>query len=167
MATLARPSDFQAHNPLDLLEDVVGIYEWPFERVSDDELVVSCQGRWCDYAMHVTWRADLAAIQLACVLDSPIPEARICAVHELLAIVNGRMWLGHFDLAGSRSTPVFRQAVLLRGAHGASVEQLEDLVEIAVSECERFYPAFQYVSWGGKAPAEAVEASLIETVGEA
>ena len=33
---------------------------------------------------------------------------------------------------------------------GASAEQIEDLVEIALSECERFYPAFQLVVWGGK-----------------
>ncbi len=62
---------------------------------------------------------------------------------------------------------MFRQTTLLRGSHGASVEQLEDLVEIALSECERFYPAFQFVIWGGKTPAEAVSAALLDTVGEA
>jgi hypothetical protein len=48
-----------------------------------------------------------------------------------------------------------------------SVEQIEDLVEIGMLECERFYPAFHYVVWGGKTPAEAVDAAMIETVGEA
>ena len=48
-----------------------------------------------------------------------------------------------------------------------SVEQLEDLVDISLNECERFYPAFQFVVWGGKKPAEAIEAAILETCGEA
>ena len=54
------------------------------------------------------------------------------------------------------TSPAFRYAVLLRGIGAASSEQVEDLVDIAVSECERFYPAFQLVIWGGKPPEEAM-----------
>ena len=52
--------------------------------------------------------------------------------------------------------PVFRHAVLLRGAPGASAESLEDMVDIAITECERFFPAFQFVLWGGKTPQDAL-----------
>ncbi len=62
---------------------------------------------------------------------------------------------------------MFRHTVLLRGAGGVAAEQLEDLVDIAVAECERFYPAFQLLLWGGKSPEEAVAAAMLETVGEA
>jgi hypothetical protein len=34
-------------------------------------------------------------------------------------------------------------------------------------ECERFFPAFQYVIWGGKPPREAIQLSLLDVVGEA
>ena len=44
---------------------------------------------------------------------------------------------------------------------------MEDLVDIAITESERFYPAFQYVVWGGKSPQEAMASSILETVGEA
>ena len=63
--------------------------------------------------------------------------------------------------------PMFRHTLLLRGAGPASVEQLEDLVDISVSESDRYYPAFQFVIWGGKTPKEALDAALIEVVGEA
>ena len=62
---------------------------------------------------------------------------------------------------------MFRHTLLLRGAGPASVEQLEDLVDISVSESDRYYPAFQFVIWGGKTAKEALEAALIEVVGEA
>ena len=62
---------------------------------------------------------------------------------------------------------MFRHAVLFRDGARASNELIEDLIDIAMVECERFYPAFQFVIWGGKDPAEAMMAALLETEGEA
>ena len=99
--------------------------------------------------------------------DMKVPKGRKAPVYELLALVNEKLWLGHFDVASDDNSPAFRHAVLLRGALGASVEQIEDLVDIALSECERFYPAFQLVVWGGKTADEAITAAMIDPVGEA
>jgi hypothetical protein len=156
-----------AHNPLDLLEEILSANQWPFDRSSDDELVVECNGQWGSYQLHFSWSGDLSAMHFSSYMDMKVPKARQVAVHELLAAVNAKMWLGHFDLTGDERTPVFRHTTLLRGQQGASVEQLEDLVDIALAESERFYPAFQFVIWGGKSPADAIAASLLDTVGEA
>ena len=45
--------------------------------------------------------------------------------------------------------------------------QLEDLVDTAILECDRFYPALQLVVWGDRPVAEAIEAAMMDTVGEA
>ena len=50
---------------------------------------------------------------------------------------------------------------------GLSLEQAEAIAAAAVEECERFYPVFQFVLWGGKSPGEAIAAALIDTHGEA
>ena len=63
--------------------------------------------------------------------------------------------------------PMYRHAVLTRGSFGLAGEQVEELIEVAMTECERFYPAFQFVVWGGKTAEEAVMAAMLETVGEA
>jgi hypothetical protein len=41
------------------------------------------------------------------------------------------------------------------------------MVDIAITECERFFPAFQFLLWGGKSATEALQAAMLETVGEA
>jgi hypothetical protein len=82
-------------------------------------------------------------------------------------MANEKLWLGHFDLWTEENLPVFRHAVLLRDGVGVSSGLLEDLVDIAVTECERFSPAFQFVIWGGKSPLEAMAAAMLETEGEA
>ena len=77
---------------------------------------------------------------------------------------------GHFDLARGRHVArSFRYAILCcaGSVSGVASEQVEDIVDIAISECERFYPAFQLVVWGGKTPAEAMATAMIEPIGEA
>ena len=133
----------------------------------DDEMLVEVAGRWCNYRMFFFWQDEISAMQFYCQYDMKVPAGRAAAVHELLATINERMWLGHFDIDTEEQIPMFRHTTLLRGAQGASVEQLEDLVDIALTECERFYPAFQFVIWGGKSAPEAVSAAILDTVAEA
>ena len=47
---------------------------------------------------------------------------------------------------------MFRHSTILdaRENEGLSLEQAEAIAEAAVEECERFYPVFQFVLWGGK-----------------
>ncbi|HYE52317.1 MAG TPA: YbjN domain-containing protein [Azospirillaceae bacterium] len=167
MSALATDTVTNTHNPLDIVEEIVTANEWAFERASDDEMVVEIGGRWCDYRLFFMWQNDVSAMQFSCQFDMKVPPQRKAAVNELLAEVNGKMWLGHFDVCSDENTPMFRQTLLLRGARAASVEQIEDLVEIALCECERYYPAFQFVIWGGKSASEAVTAAILDTMGEA
>ena len=106
-------------------------------------------------------------MQFSCAYDMKVPDTKTTEVRTLLSIVNERLWVGHFSLGSESRLLSFRHGVLLRGARGASVEQLEDLVDIALSEAERYYPAFQLVVWGGRTPTEAIDAALLVTVGEA
>ena len=89
-------------------------------------------------------------MHFTCAFDLKVPAKRRHALYELLACANERLWIGHFGMDPDDGMPVFRHAVLLRGAPGASSESLEDMVDIAITECERFFPAFQFVLWGGK-----------------
>ena len=167
MTALSTETEIVATNPIDLVEEIVLANEWPHDRSSDEEMVVEISGRWCDYRLLFVWQEEISALHFSCSFDMKVPKARKLPVYELLAIVNEKMWLGHFDVCSDTGLPMFRHAVLLRGAMGASVEQIEDLVDMALTECERFYPAFQFVIWGGKTAEEAVISAMIEPVGEA
>jgi hypothetical protein len=167
MALLPAESTRAEINPLDVMEELVNANEWRYDRSTDQEMIVEFTGQWCDYRMFFVWQEDLGAMYYSCLFDMRISPNRRRDVTDLLALVNERLWLGHFDLCSEEMAPMFRHTILLRGTPGIAVEQLEDLVEAALSECERFYPAFQFVVWGGKKPQEALEAALLETVGEA
>ena len=163
---VSEPTPFSG-NPIDLVEEIVSANDWAHDRASEEELVVEISGRWCEYRLYFVWQEEICAMHFSCGFDMKVPKGRRAAVYELLALANEKLWLGHFDLSAEDNSPAFRQAILLRGVMAATVEQVEDLVDIALSECERFYPAFQLVVWGGKKAAEAIAAAMIDPVGEA
>lgn len=154
-------------NPIDMVQRIVDEYEWISDRRNDHEMAVQVPGRWCDYSLYFAWNDDPDALHFTCAFDMRIVPERRPQIYELLAVINERMWLGHFGLWEEEGLPMYRHGLPLRGSHGTSFEQIVDLVDAAISECERFYPAFQYVIWGGKKPSEALELALIDTVGEA
>ncbi|MAF46733.1 MAG: YbjN domain-containing protein [Rhodospirillales bacterium] len=167
MARLNLIDEPKLEPPIDIIEQVVRAQGWRFDRIQDDEMAAEVRGNWCDYSLHFAWAAEISAVHVTCAFDVRVPEHKLGTVYELLALINDRMWLGHFCLWQSEGLPMYRHAMPLRGAHSLAREQVEDVLEVAVNECERFYPAFQHLVWGGKGPAEAIDAAMIETVGEA
>jgi hypothetical protein len=154
-------------NPLDVIEQIIAANEWSFDRRSDAEMAAEAPGKWCDYGLYFSWSHEISAMHFSCAFDLKVPANRREKLFELLALANEQLWIGHFGIDSDDGVPVFRHSVLLRGAPGASAESLEDMVDIAITECERFFPAFQFVLWGGKSPAEALQAAMLDCVGEA
>ena len=154
-------------NPLDMIEQIVADHEWPFDRQGDDELTVGLGGSFCEYQLWFSWREDIGALHFSCAFDMKVAPNRRRDMHTLIVTLNEKLMIGHFDLWTDEGLLLFRHALLLRGGTGATNEQIEDLVEIALSECERFYPAFQFLIWGGKSVQEALAAAVLECAGRA
>jgi hypothetical protein len=155
-----------AHNPIDLVEQVASGKDWSFDRRSDEEMAVEVPGRWCDYGLYFAWSEDLGALHFSCAFDMRVPERQQTQVYELLAHLNERLWIGHFAVWMDEGIPMFRHTVQVTDL-AASRLALEDLMDIAVAECERFYPAFQFVIWAGKSAREAIQAAMLDVMGEA
>jgi hypothetical protein len=154
-------------NPLDVVEELVIANEWPFQRSEDSQIETEVAGRWRDYRVVFIWEEDASALHFCCRVDVRVAACHRAQISELLASVNARMWLGHFDMSGEDDTVIFRHTSLLRGASSGSAEIIEDLLDLGISECDRYYPAFQLAMWGGKTPAEAIAAAIVEPMGEA
>ncbi len=167
MATLMVEREFLAKNPLDVAEQIILGREWAFDRPLEEELVAEVAGQWCNFRIWFTWQPELEALMFSCAYDTKIPQAQQTRMFPLVMMINERLWLGHFDLCGDDGTVTFRQSMLLKGARGISREQVEELMDIAIEECERFYPAFQAVLWAGQPPKEALRFAMFETFGQA
>ncbi len=167
MSSLLSETHETSSNPLDLVEKIAVANDWPFHRQTEEELAAEISGQWCHYKLWFAWHPDLGVMHISCALDMKVPVKKRESIYAVLAMANEKLWVGHFEIWSEEMLPVFRHATLFRDGMVASSDLIEDLVDVAVTECERFYPAFQFVIWGGKDPAEAMMAALLETEGEA
>ena len=154
--------------PIDMLEAYYDAHGWSNER-GDDEITAQVKGSWTTYELRALWREDDSVLQFLAFPDIKVTDDRRAAIFETLALVNEQLWIGHFELWSSSGALLYRHAAMIEGDDGGtlSLAAAELLVETAVEECERFYPVFQFVLWGGKSPKDALAAALIETQGEA
>ena len=154
--------------PIDMLEAYYAAHGWEHER-HDEEIVATVKGSWASYELRALWREDDSVLQFLAFPDIKVTDDRRAAIYETIGLVNEQLWIGHFELWSSSGILLFRNAAMIDGDEEVtlSLSGAELLVESAVEECERFYPVFQFVLWGGKTPKEALAAAMVETHGEA
>lgn len=153
-------------HPMDVIEQVSSTRDWPCERESDDSLTLFCGGRWTDFRFGFNYVTDCEAVQLTMMFEPKVPEQRQAEVLRLLALINARNWLGHFDWWAEERAVMFRYGLPLREAY-LTAGQCEDMIDLALEACDIFFPALQYVLWAGMAADAAIEACVMETQGEA
>ena len=154
-------------NPIDIVEDVIHGKKWSFSRSDDHELVADIASQWCQYRLYFTWSEQIRAISFTVTFDIKFPQSQYRAAHELLALINEKLWIGHFDITKKNGIPAYRHTVLSLPENEMLQHQLEDLVDIAIYECEKYYPAFQLVLYEDSLPSNALSVSTFNTIGNA
>ncbi len=166
MAAVALQQDFST-NPLDLVEDIAGTRDWIVERATQDEVNLVIAGSWCDLHLSLNWHEEMEGLHLACTFDLKVPRARREEVCRVISMINEQLFYGHFDLWRTEGILLFRHSTLLAGGASVTPEQCDGLLAMALKTSEKFYPVFQFVIWAGKTAEEAMQASMLETEGEA
>lgn len=167
MQTSHEENFYPYSSPISLLEELFFQFEWDSDRPSEHEITAEAEGRWCNYRLFALWKPDFECLMLSALIDIKIPQSKFSLVNTLLGDMNPKIWLGHFEVSPDDDVPAFRYTLTLRGNPGATLEQIEEILSAAVTECDRLYPALQFVLWGGKSPEEALLAAMLDTHGEA
>lgn len=154
-------------NPLDNVEHLLQEHNWVFNRMSDDELMVRVTGKSSSYNLLFVWQEDMNALQFCAQYDFSINANKMDKAASVLMTVNEKMWIGHFEIHKETKTPAFRHACLFRGLQSTgSNTYLQDLVDIAMTECEKHYAAFYMLSHANDTHDQNLALALMETVGE-
>jgi hypothetical protein len=153
--------------PVEMLASLFEARDWPFEYSGDDEISAEVKGAWATYQLQAIWRPEDRVLQLLCLPDIRIADAKRVAVYEALALINEQLWLGHFDVWSNGGVVLYRHGLMLGPDGLLGPGQAQMVVEAAIEECDRFYPVFQFILWGDKTPAEALTAAMVDAAGEA
>lgn len=158
----------ESGNPLDSVEEILIGNDWTYDRQNDEELVVHVSGEKCNYVMTFIWQEEFQALQYMCTYDMFIPYARAVHSADILQNINGRVWLGHFEIPEETNAPQFRYTSLFRGtAPAATSGYIADLVEIAMAECERNFDVFSMLSGSEIITDAKLDLMMSDTVGHA
>ncbi|GLI93400.1 YbjN domain-containing protein [Methylocystis echinoides] len=165
---IARENETErAEHPVDVVEQLAATNDWSFDRDDEDEISISVTGAWTEYQVAFTWLPQIETLHVSCAFDLKAPERRRAEVMALVNAINEQMWIGHFDFWPKEGVAMHRHGLILSGGAQPSASQCAALLDHALTACERYYQAFQFVLWAGKSARDALETANFETRGEA
>lgn len=154
-------------HPIDLVENVAEKQEWDFDRVAADQIAMAVEGLWRTYSLTLAWSERDERLKLICAFDMDPPEDRLFDLYRTMDLAGEGCWSGAFSLWPDQKLMVFRYGLNLTGGATASAAQICDMMDASIQFCERYYPAFQLVAWGGEEPKKAVLIAIDEAWGRA
>src|SRR5690606_4703879 len=167
MGIVERDFDCEELHPIDIVETLAEERSWDFDRIADDQIAMAIEGSWRTYSVTLAWSARDETLRLICAFDMAPPAKRVAALHKVMGLANDRCRTGAFVLWREQKLVGYRYGLNLAGGAQASSAQINDMVRAAVTACERFYPAFQMVAWGGETPEKALGIAMSEAYGRA
>ena len=154
-------------DPIELVMRFVTNQDWLLQRRAENAVLVEVPGKWCDYQLAVTWQHNEEAMQVTCRIDVQCENDRLGEIAFLAALLNQQIFMGHLALDIGTGELELRHTLPLRGAGGATPEQIEDVVDIMLGECEHCYPAIYQVANHGVLATDAADVAMFTTEGEA
>lgn len=154
-------------NPLDSVEEILCANDWIFDRMTEDELTVQITGKMGEYKLFFHWQEEFSAMRFSCQYDLEVREDATGAAAKTMTEINSDLWLGHFSFRETSAVPCFRHTTLFRGMTQTSgADHIQDMVDIALAECERFYPVFEMFSRGLPEDIGAMRLAMMPIAGE-
>ena len=154
-------------HPIHMMECVTKLNDWPLHYQSNNEISVEISGHWTNYFVTFRWQEKHSALHITVFCDIFVLEQQRRDAMAVICQLNRQTWLGHFDLINEEGSIMFRYTMPLRGAEGITPEQIQDLLETTIAECEKNYPALYHIALGTASTETAVATALIEPLGHA
>ncbi|SEO09917.1 hypothetical protein SAMN04488103_1126 [Gemmobacter aquatilis] len=154
-------------HPIDLVETLAADQQWEFDRVTENQIAMAVEGLWRTYALTLAWAPQDETLRLICTFEMEPPVTRMGDLYDVINRANDQVWTGAFTYWAEQKLMVWRYGLSLAGGALAGPEQLNHMISDAISGCERYYPAFQMVSWTDQSPAEAMKVAIAEAYGRA
>jgi len=154
-------------HPIDIVETLAEHHDWDFDRVAEDQIAMAVEGQWRTYSITLAWSPFDETLRLICTFEMEPPDDKLPQLYEALNRTNDMCWNGAFTYWHEQRLMVYRYGLVLAGGQMAGGEQINRLIGSAVANAERYYPAFQLVTWGDRGVEDAMQVAIAEAYGRA
>ena len=161
-------SDFsELGDPIEMVARFVVQQDWFLKQTHADGVVVDVPGQWGQYQLRVDWQQNSQVLSVHVLLDMLFDDVPMMRLETLLSNLNDHLFLGHFRLSSDKRQVQLYYVLPLRGAGGATPEQIEDVVDILLGQCEQAAPAFAQLVFAPDRPALSAGLIMGPVVGQA
>lgn len=144
------------YNPIDTVENIFHHKALEFERRAANEVVVEVEGKWNNMLLFFAWEEHLRCLHISCLMNINSQIKDCGKIFELLALINENLWLGHFSFWSEHQMPIFKHSVIVQPEEKDFEGRLNQIIAIAVNECEHMYPVFNAVMTQNISPRQAL-----------
>jgi hypothetical protein len=154
-------------HPIDIVEHIAEQHEWTFDRIADDQIAMAIEGQWKTYSITLAWSGYEEMLKMVCSFEMEPPSDRMPQLFEVLNAVNDQCWAGGFTYWTEQNMMIYRYGLVLAGGQVASPDQIDTMITAASMRAERFYPAIQLATWGGRSVEDAMQVAIAQAYGRA
>ena len=155
------------NNPIDYIEEYFSRFFDNILRDSENKITINAKGLWNTYKISIIWSETKKIFEICSYLDNSRKTRNDNSVYLLISKVNEKTGLGYFNFNPKLNTIFFNHKASVKGQESITIEQVENFVDIAVEECDRFFPVFYVFFNKKKSPKNAIDIAILETCGEA
>ena len=143
-------------NPIDDIESLFIQRRQTTERRNTNEVVVEISGKWDNMLLFFAWEENLRCLHISCLLNMEPENVALPRIFELLALLNEDLWVGYFSYWEEENMPIFKHSLFLDENDENLTAKLTQILNIAITECERAYPIFHAVLKQNISPRKAL-----------
>ncbi|WP_370227345.1 YbjN domain-containing protein [Cognatishimia sp.] len=154
-------------HPIDIVEHIAEHHEWTFDRIADDQIAMAIEGQWKTYSITLAWSGYEEMLKMVCSFEMEPPSDCMPQLFEVLNQVNDQCWAGGFTYWTEQNMMIYRYGLVLAGGQVASPDQIDTMINAAIMSAERFYPAIQLATWGGRSVEDAMQVAIAQAYGRA
>ncbi|MBQ8672347.1 MAG: YbjN domain-containing protein [Alphaproteobacteria bacterium] len=143
-------------NPIDDIECVFAHRQHTVERRNANEIVVEVSGKWDTMLLFFVWEEQMNCLHISCLINLVPENINQSSIFELLALLNEDIWVGYFSFWEEMKMPVFKHSVFVDETEMNLIGKLTQVMDVALTECERAYPIFHAVLKQNIAPRKAL-----------
>ncbi len=159
--------NFSNNNPIDFIEEYVLNDEIEKVRDSNDEIVIFSKGVWKNYDINFKWDSKQKIIEVSTYFEMSKKNRINKSIYSLISDVNKKANVGFFNYCTELNAILFSYKISIKGQDSISVEQIKNIINIVINECDRFLPVFFVFFYKKQDPIHALDIALLDTVGEA
>jgi hypothetical protein len=150
-----------------MVEQLASQNAWNFDRLADDQIVMSIEALWRTYAITLALSNKEEMLKLACSFEIAPLENSAEQIYETLNVINDSIWTGTFTYTSAQNLIIYRYGLVLNDDAEVTDGQIDQILSDAINSCDCFYPTLQKVIWGGQNPSDAVGIAMMMPQGEA